>query len=236
MTEEDNRPNSNTILEALMHAVKHVLGISRFAASGGFDGFGGELFYIYLPPESDDHILEHLSDRIDSEEDRKVFVELLPTAKNDFDNSLHQKIRQALEDLTQESLFPFYQATGKRYGRRSIEYDSRNSQTKGGRLVKIELKDGIVVRRVVKKHEAGRPSQWTPARLERDVKRAATKIVKWNSKVRLADRKKLTIDNVAEEMNKLRDDQTQLTADAVKQALTRNGLKWGDIKRAVIGN
>lgn len=76
--------------------------------------------------------------------------------------------------------------------------------------------------------EKGRPSQWTPSKLERDVKRAAKNV--------LRQRDKLTLDKVTEEMNKQRDGQAQLTEDALKQALVRNGLKWGTIKRAVINN
>jgi hypothetical protein len=216
MTEEDNRPDSNTILEALMHAVQHVLRISRFAASGGFDEYGGELYYIYLPPQSDDQIIEYLSDRFESEEEQKVLVELLPTAKRDFDSSLNQKIRQALEDLTQESLFPLYEATGKRYKVKRVEYDSRNSQTKGGRLTKAELKDGVVRHTVLKQPKAGRPPKRTRISLQQKIE---TAIVAFKLKHNDAPP---TMAQIAKSL--------KISLSALKMRIKREGLQWKELR------
>jgi len=236
MTNEDDRPAPLTILHTLMHAAQRVLGHGLFASGNSEDEYGGELYYIYLPPISDDAIIEHLSKRFKTEEEKKALSDLLPTAKRDFISDLHTKLRNALEDLTQESLYPIYRATGKRWRKNTIEWNSRNSQKKVQRFVKSELKDGVVRHRVVKRLEAGRPSQWTPKEIEREVKQALKKILKRNSGARLEEGnpEKLTLENVVKEMNKQRDAQTQTTNDAVKQALVRNGLTWKSIKNAVI--
>jgi hypothetical protein len=236
MTEEDDRPAPITILHALMHAAQRVLGHGVFASGNPKDEYGGQLYYIYLPPISDDVIIEHLSKRFKTEEEKKVLSDLLPTAKRDFVSDLHSKLRNALEDLTQESLYPIYKATGKRWQKNAIEWNSRNSQKKVQRFVKSELKNGVVRHRVVKRLEAGRPSQWAPEEIEREMKQALKRILKRNSVARLEGEKpeKLTLENVVIEMNKQRDAQTQTTDDAVKQALVRNGLTWKSIKSAVI--
>jgi hypothetical protein len=150
MTEEDDRPTPLTILHALRHAAQQVLGHGLFASGNSKDEYGGELYYIYLPPISDDVIIEHLSKRFKTEEEKKVLSDLLPTAKRDFVSDLHSKLRNALEDLTQESLYPIYKAPGKRWQKNAIEWNSRNSQKKVQRFVKSELKDGVVRHRVVK--------------------------------------------------------------------------------------
>jgi hypothetical protein len=216
MTEEDNRPDSNTILEALMHAVKHVLGISRFAASGGFDEYGGELYYIYLPPQSDDQIIEYLSHRFKSEEEQKVLVELLPTAKKDFDTSLNQKIRQALEDLTQESLFPLYKATGQSYKVKRVEYDSRNSQIKRGRFTKAELKDGVVRHTVLKQPKAGRPPKRTRVSLQQKIE---TAVVEFKQK---HNGMLPTMTQIAKTL--------RISLSALKMRIKREGLQWKELR------
>ncbi len=193
------------------------------------DKLGGQLLWVYLPLAQgiEVPISFDLKMRFRSDVDAEALAKFLPQARNDFIKRVPEKLSQALEDLMQESLYPLYQATGKKWRRTAIRRYKQHGEIKN-EFIKSELKDGLVVHKKTKNFGAGRPSQWTPLKLERDVKRAAKAV--------LRNRNKLRLDKVVEEMNKRRDEQSQLTEHALKQALVRNKLKWGTIKRAVIGS
>jgi hypothetical protein len=196
------------------------------------DEFGGELIYIYRTFANGRGMKISSNLKLYLEGDREIINSMLPDAKEVYRKRLFQKLRDAADSLAQEALAPIYEATGLKWDTvYPVPVLDQGRMTLEDEIVRRELKDGHISYRKLKK--TGRPSQWTPVKLEHEVKRAAKKIVKWNSKPRQKEPKKLTLDNVVAEMNKLRDAQAQLTDDAVKQALVRNGLTWKEVKRAV---
>jgi hypothetical protein len=238
----ESREEFNRLADKFQQAMSNTLGIGSTHAMG--DVFGGTLLCAYLPSGMTfDKIestplqpalieeLERLAEKIkekNNEADEELIKDLLMQAYIRYAVNLNHKIWRATSDLTREVLNPLYNAAGleQHWSEIIYQYVNREGGYEGTSLVVKDIKNGLVRPRVVKQLKAGRPSQWKTQTLEREIKRSAKKVIR--------SRGKLTLHNVVEEMNKQRDAQTQTTNDAVKQALTRNGLTWKSIKRAVI--
>lgn len=189
------------------------------------DEFGGEIIFVYRKVAKGRGLRISNNIELYSRGDQEVINRMLPQAKEEYRNRLHQKLRDAADSLAQEVLTPIYEATGLTWDREyPVPVLDQGRITAQDEIVRRELKDGHISYRKLKK--SGRPSQWTPAKLERDVKRAAKKVLLRGGK--------LTLKNAIPEMNKRRMDQTPLTLNALKQAMVRNSLSWANIKRAVI--
>ena len=150
-------------------AARTIFGTFRFAAGHIDDQFGGELYYVYRVPRSEKppSIGRDIARRFKSEAEQTAVHELLPRARADFQERLSDKLSEALGDLSIEVLWPLYQATGKKYRRRTTRHDSFDPDNpKVDRHEIAELKDGRIVRRRVNKFERGPNVRITNEKLE----------------------------------------------------------------------
>jgi hypothetical protein len=238
----EGREEFDRVADKFRQAMLDIFGIGSVQAVG--DVFGGALLCAYLPtrmtfdgiestplhPALIDE-LEKLTGEIEKkngEADGELIKDLLMQAYIRYAVNLNDQLWRATSDLTREVLDSLYNAAGleQHWSEVIYKYVNYEGGYEDASLVVKDIKNGLVRRRVVKQLRAGRPAQWTPKTLEREIKRGAKKVMRSYGK--------LTLHNVVMEMNKQRDAQTQTTDDAIKQALTRNGLTWKEIKRAVI--
>ncbi len=206
------------IREEFRNAVHRIFGSTALIGAHG-DRHGGTLFYAYTPTTGllqsffgESEIFAHIL------KDEKLFEELMQIAQQHYQSKVIAKITGALRDLAEEVFLPIYKAAGVNPKWTDVVYEIDDIFGVGGKetIVKKEIKDGVMVSRVVKYARKGRPPVWTSAKLEQRIRSA----------VRTFRKRKYRSPTLAEAAGEMR-----MPVTTLKKLLQRYGLRYSFYKK-----
>lgn len=191
------------------------------------DAFGGTLFYAYREPpqqptwRATSNTKRLIEDRFTEAEMPKV-KEMLPDTRRLLTRRLVVKVKQAVEDLALESLYPIYQALGKKYK----SWETKDLWHRKSKTVEKTLEDGFVVRRPVKENLPFLVNEeWPRERLEGALQDAENFFLKPSN---------VTLKRVAKLINKTWAPGEKLTDVSLQKLLERKGINWRERKREMV--
>jgi hypothetical protein len=142
--------------EAFYEAAHRIFGHNGIGIGIGMgaDIFGGNLYYVYVYDKDLKNAPVDYTVRLQFAGHDAIVDKLLPQIKARRINSVSEKLGQAMDDVDVEDLAPLYEATGKKWGKKTKYF--RNGTREIERLEKAELIHGAIKRTPLKQLQRGR--------------------------------------------------------------------------------
>lgn len=210
------------IQEKFSEEAKKILGECKVGCVG--DGYGGKVFYAYQPPPTDNQsYIESLIKSNFRENETDVAIKLIAEAQRTCVHRVPKKLREALDDLTIESLYPIYERIGRKFITWTTDRWHRFS-----RGIEMTLVDGILVRKRLKEDPGiGLTNEeWPKERLEDALRDAESWYLKRPEQV--------TLGNIARIINKHWAIGEKLSEASLQKLLERRGIAWKQRKQEMI--